>query len=300
MRKIITSIIFILLIMLAACSSGKNLEVSVEKELYFQKDKTSEFAIKVTNKEEPVEGLKISAEFSMVDMDHGKYEVTFSEQEKGIYSSEAELPMAGEWEIVFTIDQDGKTIEKVIEYEVKEPSGVATINGKWITNEDIEFYRFINKLHIEINREQAQGTFEGKELEETLANLDDQEQAVQDQNTLLTQIIRLHSVALLGLEKGHNASGEEISAAIKNVREQYAQSKTAQTLIKEFGEDKFWDKQEKQYELIVLSQKVQTDLINKVKKENPDVNEQEVLYQAQKQYEELLVSQVNSLDIKIL
>lgn len=299
MKKVNTCIVFVLLFMLAACSSSKSIEVTVEKELYFQKDQTSEFAIQVTNKEEPVKGLKISAEFSMVDMDHGKYEVSFTEQENGIYTSEVELPMVGEWEIVFTIDQDGKTIEKVIEYEVKEPSGVATINGEWVTNDDIEFYRFINKLHIEINREQAQGTYEGKELEETLANLDDQEQAVQDQNTLLTQIIRLRSVALLGVEKGHHASEKEVSEAIKSVREQYAQSKAAQNLIKEFGEERFWNKQEKQYELIVLSQKVQTDLINKVKKENPDVNEQEVLYQAQKQYEDLLVSQVNSLNIKI-
>lgn len=233
-------------------------------------------------------------------MDHGKYEVNFTEEEKGIYSSEVELPMAGEWEIVFTISEDGKEVEKVIEYDVKEPEGVATINGDWVTTEDIEFYRFINELHIAINREQAEEKYEGKELEGALANLDDQEQAVQDQNTLLTQIIRLRSVALLGLEKGHEASSEEVKKAIESVREQYGQSQAAQNLIKEFGEDKFWDKQEKQYELIVLSQKVQTDLINKVKEANPDVNEQEILYQAQKQYEELLVSQVNSLNIVIL
>lgn len=300
MKKGLYSISFVLLFMLAACSSGSSLEITVEKELYFQKEKTSEFAIKVTDQDEPVEDLEITAEFAMVDMDHGKYEVNFTEEEKGIYSSEVELPMAGEWEIVFTISEDGKEVEKVIEYDVKEPEGVATINGDWVTTEDIEFYRFINELHIAINREQAEEKYEGKELEGALANLDDQEQAVQDQNTLLTQIIRLRSVALLGLEKGHEASSEEVKKAIESVREQYGQSQAAQNLIKEFGEDKFWDKQEKQYELIVLSQKVQTDLINKVKEANPDVNEQEILYQAQKQYEELLVSQVNSLNIVIL
>ncbi|MFE8697784.1 FixH family protein [Cytobacillus sp. FJAT-53684] len=300
MKKGLYSISFVLLFMLAACSSGSSLEITVEKELYFQKEKTSEFAIKVTDQDEPVEDLEITAEFAMVDMDHGKYEVNFTEEEKGIYSSEVELPMAGEWEIVFTISEDGKEVEKVIEYDVKEPEGVATINGDWVTTEDIEFYRFINELHIAINREQAEEKYEGKELEGALANLDDQEQAVQDQNTLLTQIIRLRSVALLGLEKGHEASREEVKKAIESVREQYGQSQAAQNLIKEFGEDKFWDKQEKQYELIVLSQKVQTDLINKVKEANPDVNEQEILYQTQKQYEELLVSQVNSLNIVIL
>ncbi|MBP2243232.1 hypothetical protein J2Z40_003820 [Cytobacillus eiseniae] len=300
MKKIRIGISFILLIMLAACSSGKDLDITVEKDLYYQKDKSGEFAIKVTNKDEPVGDLDITAEFAMVNMDHGKYEVTFDEGEKGIYSSEVELPMAGEWEIVFTITEDGKTTEKVLEYDVKEPEGVATINGEWVTTEDIEFYRFINKLHIEINREQAEEKYEGKELEGTLANLDDQEEAVQDQDTLLTQIIRLRSVALLGLEKGHEASSDEISEAIESVREQYGQSQAAQNLIKEFGEDKFWAKQEKQYELIVLTQKVQTDLINQVKEKNPEVNEQEILYQAQKQYEELLVSQVSSLNIVIL
>lgn len=300
MKKLLFGISFILLIMLAACSSNSELEVAVEKDLYYQKEKTSPFVIKVTNDSEPVDGLKINAEFAMLDMDHGTYETSFTEGEEGKYSSEVELPMAGKWEVVFTIDQEGDTIEKVMEYEVKEPDGVATINGEWVTNEDIEFYRFINELHIAINREQAKEQYKGEELDGVLANLDDQEQAVQDQNTLLTQIIRLRSVAMLGLEKGHEATADEVSEAIKSVREQYGQSEVAQNLIKDYGEDQFWDTQEKQYELIVLSQKVQTDLINKVKEENPDVNEQEVLYQAQKQYEELLVSQVNSLNIVIL
>ncbi|MCM3764105.1 hypothetical protein [Neobacillus niacini] len=52
--------------------------------------------------------------------------------------------------------------------------------------------------------------------------------------------------------------------------------------------------------MIVLSKKVQSDLVTKVKKENPSYGEQEVLFQAQKQYEDLLVSQVNSLEIEIL
>jgi len=300
MKKFIAGSVFILLFLISACSSNNNLEVNIEKDLYFQKDKKSEFEIMVTEKEKPLEGLSINAEFAMTNMDHGTYEVSLEEKGKGIYASEVELPMSGTWEIVLTIERDGKVIEKVIEYDVKEPAGVATINGEWITNEDIEFYRFINELHIAINREQAKEKYSGKELEGVLANLDNQVESIQDQNTLLTQIIRLRSMALLGLEKGHEASNEEIKSEINNVKGQYAEHEVAQAMIKEYGEEKFWEKQEKQYELIVLSQKVQADLINKVKEENPNVNEQEILYLAQKQYDELLVSQVNSLNIEIL
>lgn len=300
MKKLISGSIYILLLLLTACSSGSDINISIDKELYFQKDKKSDFEIKVTEKKQAVEGLSIQAEFAMTNMDHGTYEVSLDDKGQGIYSSEVELPMSGTWEIVFTIERDGKVIEKVVEYDVEEPAGVATINGEWITNEDIEFYLFINELHIAINKEEAKKKYTGKELERVLANLEDQEEAIQDKNTLLTQIIRLRSMALLGLEKGHKASKEEIQAEITNVQKQYAEQEIALTMIKEYGEDKFWSKEEQQYELIILSQKVQDDLIKKVREENPNVNEQEILYLAQKQYDELLVSQIYSLDITIL
>jgi hypothetical protein len=71
-------------------------------------------------------------------------------------------------------------------------------------------------------------------------------------------------------------------------------------MINEYGEDKFWEIEKQQYQLIVLSQKVQKDIIETVKKENPEMAQQEINFQAQKQYEELLVSQVNSMEIVIL
>lgn len=299
MRKILISCAVVLLFMLASCSSGSSLNVIVANGTYFQEDK-SPFKIKVTDKDQPIEGLDISAEFAMVDMDHGTSEATFTDEGDGVYVTEVELPMAGEWEIVFNIDQDGKSFEKVIQYDLKEAEGVASINGEWITNEDIEFYRFINDLHIAINRENDKNKYTGKKLEDALAHWDTQQELLQDQNQLLTQIIRLRAMALLGEEKGHTASKEEVEAAVNNVREQYSQQEVSKKMIQEFGEDKFWEIEKNQYELIVLSQKVQNDLINQVKKENPDVNEQEIMYLAQKQYEDLLVSQVNSLEIEIM
>ncbi|MFE8701939.1 FixH family protein [Cytobacillus sp. FJAT-54145] len=298
MKKIL--MILLLVFLLGACSSQSDLNVEITKDLFYVKDKESKFEIKITDKGKPVEGLTIAANFSMTDMDHGSYDVSLTESEKGMYVGELAIPMAGKWEIVFTVEQDGKTIEKVIQYEVKKSDGVATINGQWITEEDLEFYSFINKLHIEISREKDKETYKGEALDDALAYWDAQEKLVQDKNQLLTQIIRLRSMALLGEEKGHKATESEIEEEITKVRNQYGEFEVATTLIKEYGEQKFWDKQAKQYELIVLSQKVQQDLIAKVKEENPDVNEQEIYYLAQKQYEELLVSQVNSLKIEFL
>lgn len=288
-----------LLFLLTACNKN-SVVVEVEKDLYYEKDTASELVIKITDGHDPVSGLKVNAVLAMSDMDHGQVEAAFKEIGEGIYSSEVELPMAGKWEIVFTFDHNGKSVEKVITYDVKEPSGIAKINDEWITKEDLEFYQFINELHIAINREQDKEKYEGDELEEALAYWDGQEKLNQDRNQLITQIIRLRSMALLALEKGHEATQEEITEQVKQVRTQYEAVPVAKKMIQGFGEEKFWSKEQQQYELIVLSQKVQNDLIAQVRKENPDVNEQEILYLAQKQYEELLVSQVISLTIELL
>lgn len=289
----------ILLLLLSGCSSSKNVNIEVTKPLFFQKDKASSFEVKITDKQKPVTDFKGTAKFSMKDMDHGEYEASIREEEDGIYSGSIELPMAGEWEIVISGEKDGETTEKVLEYEVKEAEGTALINGEWITEKDLEFYSFINKLHIAISRKRDEETYKGKALEEAMAYWDSQEKMNEDRNQLLTQIIRLRSMAFLAREKGHEATKAEIDSELNKVKEQYDQFDVAKKLIKEFGDQKFWDIQEKQYELIVLSQKVQQDLIDKARKENPDVNDQEIYYLAQKEYEELMVSQVNSMDIDI-
>jgi hypothetical protein len=298
-----TRIIFSLLLLIAlitGCSSGPDYKVTVTKDLYFVKDTAMPFEIKVTENNKAVKGLKVAAQLSMTNMDHGSYDVKLVEGKNGTYSGKVNLPMGGKYEAAFTLEKDGKKAEKVIDLNVTKPKGVAIINGEWITNEDVSFYKFINQLQLEINRESAQKKYTGKQLEEELAYLDSQEKTLEDKNQLLTQIIRLRAMALLADEKGHKASETEVDAALLKAREQYDQFESAKKLINEYGEEKFWATEKQQYRMIVMSQKVQKDLIDKVKKVNPKAGEQEIYYQAQKEYEELLVSQVNSLKIEIL
>ncbi|MFP5107313.1 FixH family protein [Neobacillus sp. C211] len=297
-RIIFSSLLLIALI--TGCSSGPDYKVTVTKDLYFVKDTALPFEIKVTENNKAVKGLDVAAQLSMTNMDHGSYDVKLVEGKNGTYSGKVNLPMGGKYEAAFTLEKDGKKAEKVIDLHVTKPKGVAIINGEWITNEDVSFYKFINQLQLEINRESAQKKYTGKQLEEELAYLVSQEKTLEDKNQLLTQIIRLRAMALLADEKGHKAAETEVDTALLKAREQYNQFESAKKLINEYGAEKFWATEKQQYQMIVMSQKVQKDLIEKVKKENPKAGEQEIYYQAQKEYEELLVSQVNSLKIEIL
>jgi hypothetical protein len=290
--------LLLLILILSGCSSSPNIDIEVSEPFFMQKDKATLFKVAISENNKPLTDLKVTADFSMKNMDHGQYQTTLQEEKDGIYSGNIELPMAGDWEIFITAEKGSKVTEEVLEYEVKEPEGVALINGDWITEKDMEFYLFINKLHIAISRSQDEQTYKGNVLDEAMGYWDAQEKMNEDRNQLLTQIIRLRSMAYLSIEKGHKATKEEVSSELEKVKEQYNQFDIAKKMIQEYGDQRFWEKQEKQYELIVLSKKIQQDLIEKVKKENPGVNEQEIYYLAQKQYEELLVSQVNSLKIE--
>jgi hypothetical protein len=300
MKKAMRLTALLLLALLAGCSADPEYDIEVVSPIYQLAGKEMPFEVKVTEKGEAAAGLKISAEFSMTNMDHGTTEVKLTEEEDGLYAGKVELPMTGKYEIFFVLEKDGKKAEKVINYEVKEAEGVASINGEWITNEDIEFYKFINYLQLAINTETDQKRYTGDQLKEALSYWESQEKLVEDQNQLLTQIIRLRSMAMLAEEKGHTATDTEVETEINKVRDQYNQFESAKAMINEYGEDKFWEIEKQQYQLIVLSQKVQKDIIEKVKKENPTMAQQEINFQAQKQYEELLVSQVNSMKIVIL
>ncbi|MGG3561479.1 FixH family protein [Neobacillus rhizosphaerae] len=300
MKTRLTLVLLLLISVLTGCSSGPDYKIDVTKELYYQKDTAMPFEIKVMENKKAVKGLKVTAQLSMTNMDHGSYDVTFAEGKNGMYSSKVNLPMGGKYEAAFVIEKDGKKTEKVIDINVTKPKGVAKINGDWITNEDVAFYKFINELQLEINREAAKKKYTGKQLEEELSYLESQEKVNDNKNQIVTQIIRLRSMAMLANEKGHQATATEVDAALGKAREQYNQYESAKKLITEYGEEKFWTTEKQQYQMIVLAQKVQKDLIAKVKKENPTYGEQEVYFQAQKQYEELLVSQVYSLKIEIL
>lgn len=302
------------------------------------RDPSSLMALQITdNQGAPVVGLEVQASFEMVRMDHGTIEAQLTETENNLYEGYVALPMAGTWEATITMIGDQHSKQQTFTFDTEKPvtssdvagsssssmeaaqatksksnaqpkaqldsaaanETVATVAGKSITELDIEFYQFINELQIAMYKEQDQKRLDGEELKEAMSYWEAQEAAAKHPNTLLTQSIRLHAAALLAEEKGHMAADTEINEALKQVKAVYEQSPAASSLIEKFGEEQFWKKQRSQYELIVLSEKAQQDVLQYVQQANPDAppHEQNVL--AQMKWEELLISQISSLEVNI-
>lgn len=305
MKKILTFLMG--LFVLSGCG-GSNYTVELADNPVFIPDTASKVSFKIVEDEKPSTGLDVKASFEMEKMDHGSIAVSLKEQGEGIYGGEVMLPMEGDWQALLTISNGSDTKEELVTFTVKKaetaavdlPKGViATINGDAINQEDLDFYEIINTIQIEMYREADKVKYTGKDLDDAMKYWDAQEAAIQNKNTLLTQIIRLRAMALLAEEKGHQASDNEIMAKLNETKNSYRNSQAAQNLIKKYGEDKFWAIQEKQQKSIVLVSKVQQDVLKNVKDANPKAESKELNMLAQKKYEELLVSQVSTLKIKI-
>ncbi|MFV8827726.1 FixH family protein [Alkalihalobacterium sp. APHAB7] len=311
MKKII-GLLFLLLIF-TGCSStaSSGIETIIEHEPQHKEDILQ---IYISDNGDPLTGLVITGVFEMVRMDHGVIEHKFTEINNGVYEVNLHLPMAGEWLSQLTMSNGVQTFEHLLTFEIPSEMAhkesphppeqniegvISTINGEEILGEDLEFYHFINVLQIALYRKNDKERYEGKELEEALKFWEAQEIEAGNVNTLLTQIIRLRAVALLAIEKGHITTQEEVAREIAKAKDELTNEPVAIELIQQYGEDRFWEKQQNQYQLIVLSQKVQQDMIDKVRDEHPTAVDAEINYLAHQEYEELLTSQVESLDIQI-
>lgn len=286
-------------LLLAGCSSGPDWTLSLEAPEKFVSGREITLKLNVQEKNKPVTGLQVSAQLEMKKMDHGTVDVDFQEKGDGVYEGKTMLEMGGEWTAIVRLSDKQQQKESIASFSIQEVKEVGSINGEPITGEDLAFYRTINRLHIEISREKDRQRLKGAELEEANGFWDARDKEAALANSLLTQIIRLRAAALLAQEKGYAAAGAEVQRELDASQEQYERSVAAKQLISEYGEERFWAKEEARCRLMVLAKKVQTDMIARVKTENPQAGTREIALLAEKKYEELLVSQIGTLKIAL-
>lgn len=79
---------------------------------------TSTVVIEVLEEEQPMNDVQLSGLLEMERMDHGQMDVVFQEISEGIYETEVEFPMGGEWIIQVTADDQDWTTQ--LSFEVGE------------------------------------------------------------------------------------------------------------------------------------------------------------------------------------
>lgn len=297
MRKL-TVFLFSLLFLFTGCSNG-DWEVTIKTTPFYKEGVAAPFAVQIKENGKLAKQLNVHATFEMSNMDHGKIEVDLHEKENGVYEGNVQLPMEGDWEALLVIKKGNDKVEKLLKMHVKKETAVAKVGKEKITMNDVRFYQALSKIEIAIQKERAQATYKGAALNEQLAYWDRREQYANRLNQAVSHLVELQAMALLAEEKGHVVTEPEIAKTLSALRNQYKRYKTAQQMIHAYGEKKFWEDYSHYSKLRLLANDVYNDLAGAVKKANPTVSDNEIRYLAQKQYEELLLSQVDSLHIEL-
>jgi hypothetical protein len=296
--KKIAATIFVCILFLVGCNKG-DWEVSVKTKPFYKEGVSAPFVVEIKENGKPASGLTVHATFEMANMDHGTITTTLKEKSGGIYEGKVQLPMEGEWEMLLRIKNGKQTVEKLMKMQVKKEDAVAKINGLAITMEDVRFYQTLSQIGIAIGKETDQAKYKGEELKERLNYWERQNQHLQQIHPSVTHLIELHSMALLAKEKGYSVTKSEVAKELTERKRQYDRYKTAKEIIHQYGEKKFWKQQQQYAKLALLAKKVWNDMVKQTEKENPNVAKTEIYFLAQKKYDELLISQVNSLQIKL-
>jgi hypothetical protein len=196
-------------------------------------------------------------------------------------------------------DEESKQAEEKQEAGFTSDDKVVTINGKVLTYEDLQFYQLMNKVDIELNREQDQQKLKGAELTGKLAYWDEQLKYHDNFNVNLSKMIEQHAMYLLAREKGLNVEGSEVAKTIEEFTERVEQNKPAAQLVAAYPDDAFKNRLNSYFTEKMLTQQIYETLKTDVLKEKPNASEKEVAYDTSKNYDGLYQSQIASLEIKI-
>jgi len=297
MRKLAV-FLFSLLFLFTGCSNG-DWEVVIKTTPFYKEGVAAPFVVQLKENGKLAKQVKVHVTFEMSNMDHGKIEVDLHEKGNGIYEGNIQLPMEGDWEALLVIEKGNDKVEKLLKMHVKKETAVAKVGKKKITMDDVRFYQTLSKIEIAIQKELAQTTYKGAALNEQLAYWNRREQSAHRLDQAVSHLVELQAMALLAEEKGHVVTKQEIAKTIAALRHQYARYEVAQQMIDTYGEKKFWEDYSHYSKLRLLANDVYNDLAGAVRKANPTINDNEIRYLVQKQYEELLLSQVDSLHIEL-
>jgi hypothetical protein len=196
-------------------------------------------------------------------------------------------------------DEESKQAEEKQEAGFTSDDKVVTINGKVLIYEDLQFYQLMNKVDIELNREQDQQKLKGAELTGKLAYWDEQLKYHDNFNVNLSKMIEQHAMYLLAREKGLNVEGSEVAKTIEEFTERVEQNKPAAQLVAAYPDDAFKNRLNSYFTEKMLTQQIYEALKTDVVKEKPNASEKEVAYDTSKNYDGLYQSQISSLEIKI-
>jgi len=189
--------------------------------------------------------------------------------------------------------------KKQVEQAGDSAEQVVTINEKTFTKDDLAFYTLMKKIEIEKYRSADQQQLSDEQLEDQEAYWDEQLSYFDEMNVQLQNMIEIYAMALLAEEKHYFIPDDDLQAAMDKFHADNGEVEAVQQLIADYGEKKYNRSVSEYLRQSLLRDRVINDLKDDIKIKDTKISEQEMNFELSKNYEELYMDQVKSLDLTI-
>jgi len=120
MKRLSVFIMSLFIIIISGCGGLNNVSVKLSSPKTFTPGKIYAMQFTVLDKQgNPVEGVNVSADLTMKNMDHGTTPVEVEEIGDGKYIGTADLAMNGDWVAAVPVEHNGEMIEDLKQFSVE-------------------------------------------------------------------------------------------------------------------------------------------------------------------------------------
>lgn len=185
-----------------------------------------------------------------------------------------------------TEDQDAE--EKVI-----------TIEDKTFLYEDLEFYKLMNKIKVDLQLAKDLEELETEKQADREVYAEEELEYYENVNVNLQSLIELYAMSELAAEKNYFVPDEKLEKLVAEFTERVKENEFANERLEEYGEQEFNRNIREYVRQATLRDRIAGELKEEIEEENPDASEAEISYLLEDKFESLYSDQLVSLELDI-
>ncbi|HLS09447.1 hypothetical protein [Lentibacillus sp.] len=179
-------------------------------------------------------------------------------------------------------DESDETDGQISMDAIDEEDVVAEVGDDWITGEDLTYEMKRLALIYELKSSGDEGA---------------QQQPYPE--TAIQELIRNYMIRDIADEEGITADEEEQERRVTSVREEVEAKEADTRALKGVDRGEFWSREKERYAIIIKAEKLIDKLMEDVRAEHPNYNEQALQFDAREKLDELIQAQLAETEIEI-
>lgn len=198
-------------------------------------------------------------------------------------------------------DQEEQTEEQSEGQDVERDRDekVITIDDKTFVYEDLEFYKLMNEIKVDLQVAKDLEELAADKQEDRKAYAEEELEYYENVNVNLQSLIELYAMSALAAEKNYFVPDEKLENLVAEFTEKVKENEAANERLEAYGEQEYNQNIREYIRQTALRDRIAGELREELEEEHPDASEAEISYLLEEKFEALYSDQLVSLELDI-